>query len=40
MSPSVEAILKEWKKAGGYYKQAAEELEKELEEEERKHGDE
>jgi hypothetical protein len=38
MSPSQKALLKAWKDSGGIYKVAAEELEKEFEEEEREHG--
>lgn len=34
MSPSGKALLKAWKHAGGIYKDAAEELEKEFQEEE------
>lgn len=38
MTPSEKAILEEWKQTGGYYKRIAEELEKEILEQERKHG--
>lgn len=38
MTPSEKAILEAWKQAGGVMKIAAEQLEKEILEEEQKHG--
>jgi len=37
MTPSERAIIEAWKRAGGIYKEAASEVEKELEAEEAQH---